>query len=140
MPVSTTISLSTKGHNDIVDITDQVEQAVRKSGMQEGLVTVFVPGSTAGVTTIEYEPGAVADLKAAVTRLVPDNIPYKHHETSAGEENGMAHIRASLIGPSLTIPITKGRLTLGTWQQVVFCDFDTRPRSRQVALTIVGAA
>ena len=136
--MTSTISLSTRGRNDVVDITDHVEAAVRKANVQEGLVTVFIPGSTAGVTTIEYEPGAVADLKAAMTRLVPDNIAYKHHETSSGEENGMSHIRASLIGPSLTIPITKGRLALGTWQQVVFCDFDTRPRSRQVVLTVIG--
>ena len=135
---TTTFPLSTTGRNDVVDITAHVEQAVRKAAVQEGLVTVFVPGSTAGITTIEYEPGAVADLKAAVTRLAPDNIAYKHHETSAGEDNGMAHIRASLIGPSLTIPITQGRLALGTWQQVVFCDFDTRPRSRQVVVTVMG--
>ena len=132
-----TEQLKTKGRDDCVDITDAVQDVVSRAKIREGLVTVFVTGSTAGVTTIEYEPGLVRDLKEAVERLFPERLRYAHHE-SAGDENGFSHLRASFIGPSLTVPIVKGRLTLGTWQQIVLIDFDVRPRSRSYQIQVVG--
>ena len=132
-----TISLSTKGHCDIVDITPQVEQQVAKTDIDSGTVTVFVTGSTAGVTTIEYEPGLIADLKQMWQRLVPENIPYSH-DRAWGDGNGYSHVRASLLGASLVIPFSHKRLSLGTWQQIVLLDFDNRPRSRQLVVQIMG--
>jgi len=129
--------LRTQGWNDVTDITDQVESSVRTSGVRDGIVTVFVPGSTAGVTTIEYEPGAVADLKRAIDRLAPADIHYDH-DRRWGDGNGFAHVRAALLGPSLTIPISQGRLELGTWQQIVLIDFDNRPRTREVIVQTLG--
>lgn len=137
MIVTDTISLSTKGHCDIVDITPQVEQQLAKAGIDSGTVTVFVTGSTAGITTIEYEPGLIADLKQMWQRLVPENIPYSH-DRAWGDGNGYSHIRASLLGASLIIPFSHKRLSLGTWQQIVLLDFDNRPRSRQLFVQIMG--
>ena len=135
--VTQTAQLKTKGRDDCVDITDAVQDAVRRAKIREGLVTVFVTGSTAGITTLEYEPGLVRDLKEAVERLFPERLRYAHHE-SAGDENGFSHLRAAFIGPSLTVPITQGRVTLGTWQQIVLIDFDVRPRSRSYQIQVLG--
>jgi len=132
-----TQELKTKGQNDCVDITDAVQETVGKSKIRQGIATVFVTGSTAGVTTIEYEPGLVKDLKDAVRRLFPENLRYAHHQ-AAGDDNGFSHLRASFIGPSLTVPIVDGRLQLGTWQQIVLIDFDTHPRSRSYLIQLIG--
>jgi secondary thiamine-phosphate synthase enzyme len=123
------IELKTKGNCDIIDITRQVTQEVAQTGLKDGTVTVFVPGSTGGVTTVEYEGGLVSDLRRLFDRVAPTDIPYQH---------GHAHVRASLLGASLTVPFVDKRLTLGTWQQIVFLDFDNRPRSRQLVLQIMG--
>jgi secondary thiamine-phosphate synthase enzyme len=114
-----------------------VEAAVRRSGLREGVILASVPGSTAGVTTIEYEPGAVEDLKAAIARLAPEGIPYAH-DRRWGDGNGFSHVRAALLGPSLALPFREGRLLAGTWQQVVLVDFDNRPRKRKVEIMAVG--
>lgn len=132
-----TESLRTKGQNDCVDITEMVQRAVSQANIRKGLATVFVTGSTAGVTTIEYEPGLVRDLKDAVRRLFPEDLRYAHHE-AAGDDNGFSHLRASFIGPSLSVPVSDGRLQLGTWQQIVLIDFDTRPRQRSYLIQLLG--
>jgi|TARA_B100002003_G_C13949815_1_gene460566 secondary thiamine-phosphate synthase enzyme len=137
MVVTNRISLKTKGHCDIVDITPQVEQQVTKTNINSGTVTLFVVGSTAGVTTIEFEPGLVSDFKEAWQRLAPDNIVY-NHDRVWGDGNGYSHIRASLLGASLVVPFQGKALALGTWQQIVVVDFDNRPRSRQVVVQIMG--
>jgi secondary thiamine-phosphate synthase enzyme len=122
---------------DVVDLTGQVATLVQGSAMENGTVTVFVPGSTAGVTTIEFESGVVGDLKQAFERLIPRNIRYDH-DARWGDGNGFSHVRASLLGPSLTIPFSAGRLLLGTWQQIVLVDFDNRPRDREVIVQVQG--
>lgn len=132
-----TISLHTQGHCDIIDITPQVEQKLAESNIDSGIVTVFVTGSTAGLTTIEYEPGLISDLKEMWQRLVPENIPYGHDQ-AWGDGNGHSHVRSALLGASLVIPFSHKRLTLGTWQQIVLLDFDNRPRSRQLLVQIMG--
>ncbi len=137
MVVTRELSLSTQGNGDVRDITAEVARIVRDSGLRAGIVTVFCPGSTGALTTIEYEDGVVADLQQVLDEIVPPNCSYRHH-LRWGDDNGHAHIRAALVGPSITIPFVDGRLTLGTWQQVVFCDFDTRPRSRRLVVQIVG--
>ena len=137
MVVTKQISLSTKGECDIVDITPQVEQQLAEAGISNGMVTVFVAGSTAGVTTIEFEPGLTSDLQNMWDRLVPKDIPYAH-DRRWGDGNGYSHVRASLLGASLVVPFSNKRLALGTWQQVVLVDFDNRPRSRQVIVQIMG--
>ncbi len=137
MVISEKVSLSTKGNGDIVDITPQVTEKVAQSGLESGTVTLFISGSTAGLTTIEYEPGLIADLKEMWRRLVPEDISYQHDQRW-GDGNGHAHVRASLLGASLVIPFTDKMLALGTWQQVVVVDFDNRPRSRQVIVQILG--
>ena len=131
------ISLSTRGHCDIVDITSEVAKQVFDSGVRDGTVTVFVTGSTAGVTTIEFEPGLVADLKEMWSRVVPEKASY-HHDSAWGDGNGYAHVRAALLGASLVIPLANKRLTLGTWQQIVVIDFDNRPRSRDIIVQLMG--
>lgn len=131
------ISVSTKGHTDIVDITPRVQEVVRNSKVQNGIATVFVSGSTAGLTTVEYEPGLISDLKEAFERLAPEGRTYAH-DAAWGDGNGYAHVRSSLLGCSLTIPIIDGELALGTWQQVVLIDFDNRPRQRRVIVQAVG--
>jgi secondary thiamine-phosphate synthase enzyme len=134
---STTERLKTRGQNDCLDITERVQRAVREAKLGSGLATVFVTGSTAGVTTIEYEPGAVQDLQEALRRLAPETLRYHHHET-AGDDNGFAHVRAALMGPSLTVPVVEGRLALGTWQQIILVDFDAHPRERTVLIHLLG--
>jgi len=131
------LSIKTKGEGDVVNITDMVSSAVRNSGISNGIVNVFVVGSTAAVTTIEYEPGLVRDISDILERVAPKNHPYKHHERW-GDYNGHSHVRAALIGPSISVPLRDGRLVLGTWQQLVFLELDTRPRERRVVLTVVG--
>jgi len=137
MVVTKKISLSTKGECDIVDITPQIEQQLAEAGISNGTVTVFVAGSTAGVTTIEFEPGLTGDLQSMWDRLVPKDIPYAH-DRRWGDGNGYSHVRASLLGASLAVPLSNKRLALGTWQQIVLVDFDNRPRSRQIVLQIIG--
>jgi secondary thiamine-phosphate synthase enzyme len=137
MTYSETISLSTKGFSDIIDITDRVDSVVGHSKIRDGLVTVFCPGSTGGITTIEYESGVLKDLQKAIEKIVPSNVPYEH-DKRWGDGNGFSHVRAALMKPSLSIPLIKGRLTLGTWQQIVFIDFDNRKRERNLIVQIVG--
>jgi secondary thiamine-phosphate synthase enzyme len=137
MVATKTIRLQTKGNNDIIDITDAVAREVAATGVQDGLVAVFVVGSTVGITTVEYEPGLVADLKDAFDQLIPRGLPYRHNSTW-NEDNGHSHVRASLLGPSLALPLIRGRLPLGTWQQIILIDFDIRPRSREVIVQVVG--
>lgn len=134
---ATTETIRTQGRDDCLDITDRVQRAVAEAGLHDGLAVVFVTGSTAGVTTIEHEPGLVKDLREAVRRLFPESLRYAHHE-EAGDDNGFSHLRASFIGPSLTVPVVKGKLQLGTWQQIVLIDFDTRPRSREFLIQLIG--
>jgi secondary thiamine-phosphate synthase enzyme len=131
------IHLSTEGWTDTHDITPQVQEQIRLSKVRDGLATVFVPGSTASVTTIEFEPNLVKDLKETAELWAPSKKRY-HHDATWGDDNGAAHMRHSLLGPSLTIPLAKGKLTLGTWQQVVLVDFDNRPRDRTVLVHILG--
>jgi len=137
MVLSDAISLSTKGFCDIQDITSSIAATVSKSKIQNGIVTVFCPGSTGGVTTIEYEGGVLEDLKKAVERIAPSNIPYAH-DRRWGDGNGFSHVRATLLGPSLTVPVTDGKLALGTWQQIVFIDFDNRSRRRKIVVQVMG--
>ena len=132
------LDFPTTGKTDLVDITREVSLRVRESGIAEGSVLIFVPGSTAALTTIEYESGVIEDLKKAIARLAPENLPYRH-DARWGDGNGYSHVRAALLGPSLTIPVIAGKLVLGTWQQVILCDFDNRPRKRQVIVQITGA-
>ena len=131
------LSLKTSGDTDVIDITSQVSKKVTESGIVEGQVLLFVPGSTASITTIEYESGVVQDLKEAVERLAPEGIFYRH-DARWGDGNGYAHVRAALLGPSLTVPLIDGRLVLGTWQQIVLVDFDNRPRDRKILVHISG--
>jgi len=137
MVVTKRIELQTKGECDIIDITPQVEQEVAEAGINSGTVTLFVAGSTAGISTIEFESGLLADFQSMWQRNVPKNIPY-NHDRRWGDGNGYSHVRASLLGASLVVPFNDKRLTLGTWQQIVLVDFDNRPRSRQVMLQIMG--
>ncbi|HEY32500.1 MAG TPA: YjbQ family protein [Dehalococcoidia bacterium] len=137
MIVTGSINFQTRGDCDIVDITPQVARQVAESGVNSGTVTVFVPGSTAGVTTIEYESGLLTDLKRLWERVVPRNVHYDH-DRRWGDGNGHSHVRASVLGPSLVVPFTDGKLTLGAWQQIILVDFDNRPRSRQAVLQIMG--
>ena len=135
--ISSSIQLSTRGNTDIHDITDQVASQVAQSGLKNGLVTIFCPSSTSGVTTIEYEPGAVNDLKRLFDEIVPPNREYAHN-ARWGDGNGHSHVRASLLGPSLSIPFVNGQLTLGTWQQIIFVDFDNKHRGRELILQVIG--
>ncbi|MBI4482624.1 MAG: YjbQ family protein [Acidobacteria bacterium] len=138
MPVKTTqIQVQTRGDAHILDLTDRAAAAVSESGLKDGILTVFVPGSTAGVTTLEYEPGLVHDLQAAIERLVPKGISYQHN-TRWGDDNGFSHVRSALLGPSLTVPFSGGKLMHGTWQQIVLMDFDNRPRQRKVVFQVMG--
>ena len=132
----TTIQIETRGEGDIVDITPQVKAAVSESGIQEGMVNVFVNGSTAAVTTIEYEPGVLSDLRRALSVLAPENITYAH-DSRWGDGNGRSHVKASLVGPSLSVPVTGGRPALGTWQQVVVLELDVRStRTRSLIISV----
>ena len=131
------LKYETAGHDQMIDLTGDVNKIVHESKVKEGLATVFVPGSTASVTTIEYEPGLIKDIKELGERLAPSNKSYAHDETW-GDGNGYSHLRASTIGPSLSVPIEDGEMTLGTWQQIVLIDHDIRPRSRQVVIQVIG--
>jgi secondary thiamine-phosphate synthase enzyme len=137
MIFSETISLSTKGFSDILEITHHVDAVIDRSRIENGLVTVFCPGSTGAVTTIEYESGVLRDLQNAIEKIAPSNIPYEH-DRRWGDGNGFSHVRAALMKPSLTIPLIKGRLSLGTWQQIVFIDFDNRRRERNIIVQVMG--
>lgn len=138
MAVSTQhLKFSTKGNSDIIEITGDVSNALLKSGLTDGIVTVFAPGATGAVTTIEYEAGLVSDFKSMLERIAPQNIEYAHN-LRWGDGNGHSHVRASLLGPSLSVPFVGGRMQLGTWQQIIFIDLDNRPRDRKLIAQIVG--
>jgi secondary thiamine-phosphate synthase enzyme len=131
------LRLDTPGDGEIVDITAGVQSVVRTSSVDRGVVTVFATGSTVAVTTMEYEPGGVADLQALLDRLIPSGEDYEHNRLNA-DTNAHAHLRAAVIGPSETVPVVNGKLVLGTWQQLVLIDFDDRPRSRVVTVQVVA--
>lgn len=131
------LSLNTRGEGDIVDVTRNVAEALGESNLKNGIVTVFVPGSTGALTTIEYEPGLLMDLPDILERVAPKSLAYEH-EKRWHDGNGHSHVRAALIGPSITVPFVNGRLTLGTWQQIVFMELDVRRRSRNLVLQIIG--
>lgn len=131
------LTLNTRGNSDILDITGEIKRLVSESGLRSGTVTVFCPSSTSGLTTVEFEPGAVADLKRLFEELAPSEREYQHNATWE-DGNGHAHMRASLLGPSLTIPFVDKTLTLGTWQQIIYIDFDIRPRRRELVVQMVG--
>ena len=137
MVVTKRISLQSKGECDVIDITPQVQQLVSGTDIRNGTVTLFVPGSTAALSTIEFESGLLSDFQSMWERIVPQNIPYDH-DRRWGDGNGHSHVRASLLGASLVIPFNDKKLALGTWQQIVLVDFDNRPRSRQVIVQIMG--
>jgi secondary thiamine-phosphate synthase enzyme len=129
--------ISTKGFCDIIDITSRVEEAVEKSGVEDGICIVSCPGSTIGITTIENEPELLKDFKELMERLVPSDKRY-HHDSVWGEANGFSHLRSSLIKPFLTVPVENGKLVLGAWEQIVFVDFDNRPREREILVKVIG--
>ncbi len=135
--ISEEIQIDTRGEGDMVDITDHLTEILSRTGLKNGQLTTFVPGSTAALTTIEYEPGLKKDFPSALERLVPHNIPYEHDKTWH-DGNGHSHVRASIVGPSLTIPFSNGRLILGTWQQVVLVEMDIHSRSRRLFIQIIG--
>lgn len=137
MVTSRSREVATRGQGDARDITDLVTSAVGESPCTSGIATVFVVGSTAGITTIEFEPGAIADLNHVFEALAPRRGEYRHH-LRWGDDNGSSHVRASLLGPSLTVPFTQRKLALGTWQQIMLLEFDTRPRKREIVIQIVG--
>jgi secondary thiamine-phosphate synthase enzyme len=138
MPIFTRhLELTTEGENAVVDVTEMVQRLVSESGLRAGTATVFVPGSTAAVTTIEYEPGLVKDFPLMLQRVAPDEVPYEHQKTWH-DGNGRSHVKASLVGPSLSVPFEEGRLTLGTWQQIVLVELDIRPRRRGLIVQITG--
>ena len=140
MPTNTiqtkVIQIKTKGFTEIIDLTDEIKKFLIETKVKDGTLIVFIPGSTAGVTTIEYEPGLKKDIPEFLEKILPYKKDYEHHKTW-GDDNGSAHIRAALIGPSQSIPIIDGKLTCGTWQQVVLIDFDTSARTRKVILQII---
>lgn len=135
--ITAAIEFQTRGHAEVHEITQQVAAAIKKTGLQAGTVTLFCPSSTSGLTTIEYEPGCVSDFQRLFDEVAPPNQNYKHHERW-GDGNGHSHVRAALLGPSLTVPFVDGRLTLGTWQQIIHLDFDNKPRRREVVVQISG--
>jgi secondary thiamine-phosphate synthase enzyme len=137
MVYSETISFSTKGFSDVINLTDYVGAALKRSKIENGLVTVFCPGSTGAITTIEYESGVIKDLQKAIEKIAPSDIPYEH-DKRWGDGNGFSHVRAALMKPGLSIPLVKGRLILGTWQQIIFIDFDNRRRERNILVHIIG--
>jgi len=131
------IEIDTEGLGDIHDLTAEIRDFIRKADCRDGLLTVFVPGSTAGITTIEYESGAIEDLKDAIERIAPADMRYAH-DARWGDGNGVSHVRAALLGPSISVPVMDGEPQLGTWQQVILVDFDNRPRRRRVVLQMTG--
>jgi len=134
---TTSISLNTRGNADVHDITGQVARSIFQSGLKDGTATIFCPSSTSALTTIEYESGAISDLRRLFDEIIPQNREYAHNERWH-DGNGHSHVRAALLGPSLTIPFVDGQLTLGTWQQIIYVDFDNRPRQRKLILQLVG--
>jgi secondary thiamine-phosphate synthase enzyme len=131
------LNFSTKGENDMIDITNDIQHVITESKLSEGIVCVFCPGSTGSITTIEFEPGLQQDFPEALNDIAPKDKYYAHHETWH-DDNGRSHVKASLMGPSITIPFHKKKLLHGTWQQVVFIDFDTQPRNRQIIIQLLG--
>jgi secondary thiamine-phosphate synthase enzyme len=136
---ASSIHIKTTGNLDIINISPQIENLVARHTVLSGFLLLFIPGSTAALTTIEYEQGAVHDLRQAIERIAPQNMAYEH-DRRWGDGNGYAHVRAALLGPSLSIPLQGGRLQLGTWQQIVLCDFDNRPRLREVIVQLSGTS
>jgi secondary thiamine-phosphate synthase enzyme len=134
---SAELRLSTRGDSDVVDLTAGIQDVVRESGVDHGTASIFVPGATAAVTAMEFEPGGVHDLRAALERLVPTEGDYEHNRLNH-DTNSHAHIRAAILGPSETVPVSGGRLVTGTWQQIVLVDFDDRPRERKVTVQVLG--
>jgi secondary thiamine-phosphate synthase enzyme len=137
MVIGKRIDVQTKGHCDLIDITRQVAEQINESGVNNGTVTLFVAGSTAGLSTIEFESGLLSDFQEMWQRTVPRDIAYRHDQRW-GDGNGFSHVRASLLGASLVVPFMNKKLTLGTWQQIILVDFDNRPRSREIVLQIIG--
>jgi secondary thiamine-phosphate synthase enzyme len=137
MIISKKLTVNTRGDGDTLDITPGVTRAITESNLTGGIVTLFVIGSTAALTTIEYEDGAVADLGRVLENIAPRDAEYVHH-LRWGDDNGHSHVRAALLGPSLSVPFVGGQLTLGTWQQIIVIDFDTRPRQREIVAQILG--
>jgi len=135
--ITGSIELASRGDADMVKITEEVAEAVKQTGLMDGTVTVFVPGATGALTTLEYEPGVVEDMQKALDVVAPADRFYQHN-VNLGDGNGHSHVRAGLVGPSLTIPFVDGRLTLGRYQNIVFCDFDTRPRERRLVVQVMG--
>ncbi|MGD0478049.1 MAG: secondary thiamine-phosphate synthase enzyme YjbQ [Nitrososphaerales archaeon] len=131
------VEVRSRAENDVVDITKDVQKAVRESGLKDGIATVFVSGSTATVTTMEFEPGLIEDFPKMLERVSPRGISYEHQKTWR-DDNGRSHVKASLVGPSLSVPFVDGILALGTWQQIVFVELDIRPRTRKIVVQIVG--
>jgi secondary thiamine-phosphate synthase enzyme len=127
----------TEGETDIIDITGEIKKIIEKSSLHAGIATVFVSGSTAGITTVEYEPGLVEDLKQAYERVVPRNGNYAHN-LRWGDGNGYAHVRASMTGQDMNVPFSRGKLMLGTWQQIILVDFDNRKRKREISVQLIG--
>ncbi len=130
------IKIKTKGHYDFIDITDEVAGIVKKSVVKDGVVVVFVAGSTAAITTMEYESGFINDIKETLEKLAPENADYKHHQRW-DDRNGAAHIKSALIGADVAVPIEKGELSLGTWQKIVLIDFDEKPREREILISLL---
>jgi secondary thiamine-phosphate synthase enzyme len=129
--------IPTRGNGQVIDVTDHISSEIEKSPVSSGIVTVFVPGATASITTIEFESGAVIDLQQAIERIAPENITYRHNERWH-DGNGHSHVRAALLGPGITVPFTDNRLILGTWQQIILIDFDNKSRNRRIVTQIIG--
>jgi secondary thiamine-phosphate synthase enzyme len=132
-----TVVLETKAGTDIVDITPKVSEILRESKIKSGIACVFVPGSTASISTMEYEPNLVRDVKRALEKIAPENGDYEHHKTW-GDDNGFSHVRACLMKPGISVPFENRKLMLGTWQNIIILDFDTKPREREIFLTVIG--
>ncbi len=137
MVKTTAVSVNTRGNADIHDITDQVAEAIKRSGLRSGTATLFCPSSTSALTTIEYESGALSDLRRLFDEIISPNREYAHN-ARWGDGNGHSHVRAALLGPSLSIPFVEGQMTLGTWQQIIHVDFDNRPRQRDIVVQLIG--
>ena len=137
MVTTETLRIQTRGHTDVVDVTSDCREFIHGSGLKNGVLTVFNPGSTGGISTIEYEPNLIEDLKEALEIFAPSDKVYKHGKTWS-DDNGSSHIRSTMMGPSFAVPFVDGELKLGTWQQIIFCDFDTRSRQRELVLQAVG--
>lgn len=135
--INKTLEVSTRGAGDLINITENVLEALKSAGLKKGSLTVFVTGSTAGITCFEYEPGMIKDMQDLYEKIAPSNKSYNHDETW-GDANGFSHLRAALQGPSLSVPFDSGRLLLGTWQQVVLAEFDNRPRQRKITIQLIG--